>query len=222
MSGGMMSMMWTRMPGQSWPGTATSFLVMWVAMMGAMMLPSLVPTLWRHHACVRRTGSARAGRLTTLVGSGYFAVWAVTGAIVFLFGVVVAQLAAHQPALTRVAPVVGGAVVLLAGVLQHSAWKARRLAVCRESSTHGHAPATRARAAWRHGVRLGVHCVGSCAGLTAAGLLVGAMDLRVMAAITTAITVERLAPSDARVVRAIGDVVVMVGLVLLARAVSLA
>jgi hypothetical protein len=48
------------------------------------------------------------------------------------------------------------------------------------------------------------------------------MDLRVMAAITTAITVERLAPSDARVVRAIGDVVVVVGLVLLARAVSLA
>jgi predicted metal-binding membrane protein len=112
--------------------------------------------------------------------------------------------------------------VLLAGVLQHSAWKARRLAVCRESPAHGHAPATRAHAAWRHGVRLGVHCVGSCAGLTAAGLLVGAMDLRVMAAITTAITVERLAPSDARVVRAIGDVVVMVGLVLLARAVSLA
>jgi len=55
-----------------------------------------------------------------------------------------------------------------------------------------------------------------------AGMLVGAMDLRVMAAITTAITVERLAPSDARVVRAIGDVVVVVGLVLLARAVSLA
>jgi len=222
MSGGAMSMMWTRMPGQSWSGTATSFLVMWVAMMGAMMLPSLVPTLWRHHARVRRTGSARAGRLTTLVGAGYFAVWAITGAIVFLFGAVLVQLAAHQAALTRVAPIGGGAAVLLAGVLQHSAWKARRLAVCRESPAHGHAPATRAHAAWRHGVRLGVHCVGSCAGLTAAGLLVGAMDLRVMAAITTAITVERLAPSDARVVRAIGDVVVVVGLVLLARAVSLA
>ena len=222
MSGGTMTMMWTRMPGQSWPGTATSFLVMWVAMMGAMMLPSLVPTLWRHHARVRRTGSARAGRLTTLVGAGYFAVWAITGAIVFLFGAVLVQLAAHQAALTRVAPIVAGAAVLLAGVLQHSAWKARRLAVCRESPAHGHAPATRAHAAWRHGVRLGVHCVGSCAGLTAAGLLVGAMDLRVMAAITTAITVERLAPSDARVVHAIWDVVVVVGLVLLARAVSLA
>ena len=71
-------------------------------------------------------------------------------------------------------------------------------------------------------MRLGVHCVGSCAGLTVVGLLAGAMDLRVMAVITTAITVERLAPNDARVVRAIGDAVVVVGLVLLARAVSLA
>ena len=70
-------------------------------------------------------------------------------------------------------------------------------------------------------MRLGVHCVGSCAGLTAAGLLVGAMDLRVMAAVTAAITVERLAPSDGRIVRAIGDVVVVAGLVLLARAAGL-
>ncbi|HEX6964160.1 MAG TPA: hypothetical protein VF166_00090, partial [Gemmatimonadaceae bacterium] len=30
-----MSMPWTRMPGQSWPGAAASFLGMWVAMMVA-------------------------------------------------------------------------------------------------------------------------------------------------------------------------------------------
>jgi len=221
MAGGTMSMMWTRMPGQSWSGPATSFLVMWVAMMGAMMLPSLVPTLWRYRQCVRRTGSARANRLTAIVSAGYFAIWVATGAIVFPFGVAAVQLAARQPVLARVAPIVAGAAVLLAGVLQHSAWKARQLAVCRESPAHEHV-ATRADTAWRHGVRLGVHCVGSCAGLTAAGLLAGAMDLRVMAAVTTAITIERLAPSDARVMRTIGDVVVVVGLVLLARAVSLA
>jgi hypothetical protein len=38
--GRMISMAWMRMPGQTWPGAAASFLVMWVA----MMLPSLVPT----------------------------------------------------------------------------------------------------------------------------------------------------------------------------------
>jgi predicted metal-binding membrane protein len=55
----------------------------------------------------------------------------------------------------------------------------------------------------------------------AVGRLAGAMDLRVLALVRAATTAERLAPSDARVVRAIGDVVVAAGLVLLARAVGL-
>jgi predicted metal-binding membrane protein len=40
-----MSMAWTLMPGQTWPGAAASFLGMWTVMMVAMMLPSLVPML---------------------------------------------------------------------------------------------------------------------------------------------------------------------------------
>src|SRR5687768_16430294 len=41
MTGGWtMSMAWMRMPGQTWPGAAASFLGMWVVMMVAMMLPS--------------------------------------------------------------------------------------------------------------------------------------------------------------------------------------
>jgi predicted metal-binding membrane protein len=149
-------------------------------------------------------------------------VWTTTGALVFPLGAAASAAAAQLPALTRVAPLAAGVAVLFAGMLQHSAWKTRRLVVCRASSPRDHAPAASLRGAWRHGVRLGVHCVGSCAGLTAAGLLVGAMDLRVMAVVTTAITAERLAPSDARVVRAIGDAVLVVGLVLLVRAAGLA
>ena len=37
-----MSMAWMRMPGQTWLGAAASFLGMWVVMMVAMMLPSVV------------------------------------------------------------------------------------------------------------------------------------------------------------------------------------
>ena len=220
MSGGTMTTMWMRMPGQSWPGTATSFFFMWVVMMVAMMLPSLVPSLWRYRECVRRTDFTHENRLTTFVAVGYFVVWAAIGVIVFPIGVASAYLGTLQPAVARVAPILAGAAVLLAGVLQRTAWKARQLAFCRESPSHDHAPSAVAHGAWRHGVRLGLHCVRSCAGLTAAGLVVGAMDLRVMAVVTAAITVERLAPSDARIVRAIGDAVVVVGLVLLARAVG--
>jgi predicted metal-binding membrane protein len=52
-------------------------------------------------------------------------------------------------------------------------------------------------------------------------LVIGVMDLRVMAVIATATTVERLAPSGERVTRVIGAVVVGIGLFLIARAVGL-
>ena len=53
-----MSMTWMRTPGQTWPGAAASFLGMWVVMMVAMMLPSLVPMLWRYRQAVGRTDGA--------------------------------------------------------------------------------------------------------------------------------------------------------------------
>jgi len=219
--GGTMSMMWMRMPGQSWAGTAASFLAMWVAMMVAMMLPSLLPTLWRHRAAMRHAGNAHAERLTTLVGVGYFAVWAAFGMIVFPLGVALAAIAMREPVLARVAPIAVGAIVMLAGVLQHTTWKSRQLALCRESPSRAHMHRADVRVAWRHGVCLGLRCCGSCAPLTAVLLAVGMMDLRVMTAITAAITAERVAPGGVRVVRAIGDVVVVAGLVLMARAVGL-
>jgi hypothetical protein len=70
-----MSMAWMRMPGQTWLGAAASFLGMWVVMMVATMVPSLVPMLWRYRQAVGRTGETRLGRLTALVGLGYFFVW---------------------------------------------------------------------------------------------------------------------------------------------------
>ena len=53
-----MSMAWMPICGQTWPGAAASFLGMWVVMMVAMMLPSLVPMLWRY----RQASPGQAGR----------------------------------------------------------------------------------------------------------------------------------------------------------------
>ena len=75
--------------------------------------------------------------------------------------------------------------------------------------------------AWRHGLRLGLHCSTCCAGLTTILLVIGVMDLRAMAVVAAAITVERLAPAGERVARAIGAFVVATGLFLLARAAGL-
>jgi predicted metal-binding membrane protein len=220
-----MSMAWMRMPGQTWPGAAASFLGMWVVMMGAMMLPSLVPMLWRYRQivgqAVGRTGETRLGRLTALVGVGYFFVWTAFGMAAFPLGVALAAIEMQQPALARSVPIGVGVVVLIAGALQFTAWKARHLACCREAPGRGRTLPADAGTAWRHGLRLGLHCSQCCVGLTVILLVIGVMDLRAMAAVAFAITVERLAPAGERVARAIGAVVVGTGLFLIARAAGL-
>src|SRR5712691_9339706 len=123
-----MSMAWMRMPGQTWLGAAASFLGMWVVMMAAMMLPSLAPMLWRYRQAVARVGETRLGRLTALVGVGYFFVWTVFGMAAFPLGVALAAIEMQQPALARAVPIAVGVVVLIAGSLQLTAWKARHLA----------------------------------------------------------------------------------------------
>jgi len=207
------------MPGQTWPGAAASFLGMWVVMMAAMMLPSLVPMLWRYRQAVTR--ETRLGRLTALVGVGYFFVWTVFGMVAFPLGVALAAIEMQQPALERAVPIAVGVVVLIAGSLQLTAWKAHHLACCREMPGRGVALPADAGTAWRHGLRLGFHCSTCCASLTAILLVIGVMDLRAMAVVTAAITVERLAPAGERVARATGAVAVGAGVFLIARAAGL-
>ena len=216
-----MSMAWMRMPGQTWPGAAASFLGMWVVMMVAMMLPSLVPMLWRYRNVVDRTAETKLERLTALVGVGYFFVWTVFGMVAFPLGVALAAIEMQQPALARAVPIAVGVVVLIAGVFQLTAWKARHLTCCREAPGPGCTLPADAGTAWRHGVRLGLHCSRCCAGLMAILLVIGVMDLRAMAIVAAAITVERLAPSGERIARATGTIVVGAGLFLIARAAGL-
>ena len=216
-----MSMTWMRMPGQGWPDAAASFLGMWVVMMVAMMLPSLVPMLWRYRQAVGRTGETRLGRLTALAGAGYFAVWAAFGLTVFPLGAALAAAAMQQPAVARAVPIAAGAVVLIAAALQFTAWKAHHLACCREDPGRGGPLPADAVTAWRHGLRLGLHCSQCTAGLMVILLVLGVMDLRVMAVVAAAIAAERLAPAGVRIARAIGVVVVGGGLILIARAAGL-
>lgn len=216
-----MSMVWMRMPGQTWTATTASFLGMWVVMMVAMMLPCLVPMLWRYRQAVGRTGERRLGRLTALVGGGYFFVWTVFGVAVFALGVALAAVEMQRPALARAVPIAVGVVVLSAGALQFTAWKAHHLACCCEAPGRDRRLPADAGTAWRHGLRLGLHCSYCCAGLTAILLVIGVMDLRAMAVVTAAITVERLAPAAERVARAIGAIVLGAGLFLIALAAGL-
>jgi predicted metal-binding membrane protein len=216
-----MSMAWMRMPGQTWPGAAAAFLAMWVVMMVAMMLPSLVPMLSCYREMIGSTSKARLGRLTALVAIGYFSVYAMFGAAVFPLGVALATIEMQQPALALAVPTAVAAIVLIAGLVQLTAWKRRQLAHCREAPTSGGGMPSVAGTAWWHGVHLGLHCGLCCANLMLILLVMGVMDLWVMAVVTAGITVERLAPAGERVARALGVIIVGAGVFLLARAVAL-
>jgi predicted metal-binding membrane protein len=167
-----------------------------------------VPTLWRYLQTTGDSGKTRLSWLTALVGAGYFSAWSLFGIVVFPFGAALAEIEMQQPTLARVVPMAVGVVVVLAGTLQFSVWKAHHLACCPSRSYTSIGWPANASTAWRQGLRLSFQCTSGCAGFTAILLVLGVMDLRVMALVTAAITAERL-------------VVVGVGLLLVAGAAGL-
>jgi len=214
-----MSMMWMRMPGQTWLEATAAFLGMWTVMMVAMMLPSFTPMAWRYRQAVAGSGAPGTPLgLLLVLSTGYLLVWALIGLVAFLVGVLVAASAMRYPALAGVVPVLVGVVVLGAGALQFTPWKARQLACCRTPPPSGQVLPANRRSAWRHGLRLGVHCSASCAGSTMALLAIGVMDVRAMVLVTAVITAERLAPAGERVARGLGLVVVAAGVIVILRA----
>ena len=169
------------------------FMLMWVAMMVAMMLPSLAATLLRDD--VARDSAA-------LTAAGYFTMWAAFGAGVFAIGFALTATEMRWSAFARAIPTLSGCVLILAGLVQLSPWKARHLRCCREVL-----PA----AAWRRGINLGIDCVLCCVPFMTALVVLGMMHLTVIAVIAAAITVERLAREPAPIVRLLGVLIVAIG-----------
>jgi len=211
-----LSMTWMRMPGQTWPQAAASFVGMWFVMMVAMMLPALTPMLLRYRRAVDSAGGMQLGWLTMLVGMGYFFVWTTFGILVYPAGVALTSVVMQLPALARAIPVAAGVVVMFAGALQFTAWKARQLACCRAAP--GKTLSADAYTAWRHGLHLGLRCCYACCSLTLILLMMDVMELYVMAGVATAITLERLTPAGERVARFTGTLAMAAGIVMITSA----
>jgi predicted metal-binding membrane protein len=205
------------MPHETWYGAAAGYLGMWMAMMVPMMLPSLVPMLARYRRSVRGAEGIHLHGLTALVGVAYFVIWAVLGAAAYAAGAGVRAVELRWGTVAQWLPVAAGVVLLVAGGVQLTAWKARQLALCRDGAGCGCPPAPNALGAWRHGLGLGVRCSLCCGSLMLALLAIGMMDLVAMAAVTLAISAERLAPVPLRVARVAGVAIVVVGVLTIAR-----
>ena len=110
-----MSMAWMRMAGETWPRSAASFLGMWVVMMVAMMMPSLVPMLWRYRQAVDGTGETlRLGLHCGQCCAGLIAILLVVGFMdLRAMAVVGTAIAVERLAPTgeRIARAIGAVVV---------------------------------------------------------------------------------------------------------------
>jgi predicted metal-binding membrane protein len=201
--------------------SATRMALMMVAMMVAMMLPSVAPDFWRYYRRLRAMRLSHAGRQTMLFAAGYASVWTTIGLALFGLNVLSSQMFSDSSLDRPFAPWAAGLIILCAGALQRSSWKATHLECCRRAfalpcTMLGDGPAQ-----WREGCRLGVHCVKSCSAMTAILIAIGLMDLRAMLVIAAVTAAERLAPAGPRIARLTGALGMGAGLVMCLRAIEL-
>jgi len=187
------------------------FLGLWVAMVAAMMLPSVAPVavLWTRWLTGASAGADRAARMTLFLG-GYLLAWTGFGAVAFAALAGIGPLVSASPAAAKW---LGVAVVSAAGIYQLTFWKDRFLRRCRsplgallyDAGTKGRSRDVRA------GLHHGATCVGCCSGLMIVLAAAGMMNLAVMAALTVVIFTEKLWRYGRPFGQAIGLVLVAAG-----------
>lgn len=196
------------MDGQS-TMSLTAFLIAWVAMMAAMMLPAVLPIVGRY-------ARAAAGNAlpAILFVAGYLAVWTAVGIPAFVASIHLNPVMHSCPWVGRVA----GAVALVAGLHQLSPLKATCLRHCRWpisiSGQVGDHPSGLGQAV-RAGGRYGVYCLGSCWMLMLVLIAFGTMQLAWMLALAVIIWLEKVAPFGDQLRRLTAAIFVILGVALL-------
>ena len=203
---------------QAWGVTdfALTF-VMWVVMMVAMMTPSAAPMILMFAGVNRRRQKQQVPYVPTSVFLlGYLVVWAAFSVLA-----TAAQWGLHavsllSPMMVSTSPVLGGILLLIAGIYQWTPLKHACLSKCRS-------PLGFVLNEWREGrwgaflmgLKHGSYCTGCCWSLMALLFIAGVMNLLWVAAIAGFILLEKVAPAGHRMGRAAGVLMVAGGVVLL-------
>lgn len=206
---------------QAWrSGDILLTFLMWAVMMVAMMTPSATPMILLFARVNRQRQADQTPIPATIVFSlGYLMVWGS-----FSLGATLVQWGLHSaallsPELSSVSPVLGGILLILAGIYQFTPLKRVCLSQCRT-------PLSFLITEWREGtsgaltmgVRHGVYCVGCCWLLMTLLFVAGVMNLLWAALIAGYILVEKVVPAGQWVSRATGLLTVGCGVWLLLRA----
>lgn len=164
------------------------FMVMWVTMMVAMMLPTIAPIVLLHRMVIRRRGEGLVP--TVAFCSGYLVIWTLVGIVPLATLIGFRHLADDGATwVTRT----GGIVLLLAGLYQFTGWKDTCLRACRSPLTFlvTHDFGRGSAGAFGVGLSHGLYCLGCCWALMAVLFVVGLMNLAWMAVIAVVFLAEK-------------------------------
>jgi len=193
--------------------------VMWsVMMVGMMALPALPVLLLFAGMCGQRLDRGVVPPVPSF-GLGYLVVW-----LAFSACATAAQWALHERALLSSAmatssTLVAGLILITAGAYQLTPLKTGCLARCRS-------PLGFLMSNWRDGssgafvmgFRHGIFCLGCCWALMSLLFVVGVMNLAWVGVLTFFILAEKFGPAGARVARAAGALLIVMGAVLVSKA----
>ncbi|WP_037871909.1 DUF2182 domain-containing protein [Streptomyces sp. NRRL S-37] len=184
--------------------TLPLFLLLWVTMTAAMMLPSMAPVAltWVRGIGRRSSGRVRAARTAGFVG-GYLLVWAAFGLLAYAALALTGDLVDGRPTAGHR---LGAVAFLLAGLYQLGPLKNVCLRHCRDpmSQLVRYAAFRRPARDLRVGVHHGAYCVGCCAGLMAVLIPLGMMNVAAMAGLAVVIFVEKLWSRGPLLARGVG------------------
>jgi predicted metal-binding membrane protein len=181
--------------------------IMWTVMMFAMMTPSAAPMVLMYSKINRQRQSQQKPVIlgTAIFFLGYLLVWTAFSAAATL-----AQGGLHaatllSPMMETTSPVLGGIILITAGVFQFTRLKYACLSHCRT-------PLGFLMAEWREGklgalimgLRHGVFCVGCCWLIMALLFVSGVMNLIWITVIAAYVLVEKLLPGGHKVSWSIG------------------
>jgi predicted metal-binding membrane protein len=195
-------------------GETAGLAIMWIVMMIAMMVPSVAPVilLFASVSRRRRIQGVLAAPVSVFT-LGYLLAW--TGYAVLA---ALAQSALHaaallSPAMASESPLLGGGILMVAGMYQWLPVKGACLSHCRS-------PLGFFSTEWREGVsgalrmgfRHGSYCVGCCWALMALLFVAGVMNLLWVVVIAGFVLAEKLVPNGRLLGRITGVVLAGCGL----------
>lgn len=178
--------------------------LMWAVMMTGMMLPSAAPMIVLVIGTYRRRGDC-ARILTLAFASGYLIAWTAFSGAAALVQFALHRAALLSPSMAMTSTLLGGAILLAAGLYQWLPIKAACLTRCRSPlaflGTHWREGAA---GALRMGLQHGLFCIGCCWLLMLLLFAAGVMNLFWVGAIAVFVLVEKLARRGARIGRIAG------------------